>query len=213
MLELAAPKFQQITENQVSFAWSRQATQRHLAELRASDGREEAVQNQERWDDPGSGQVRLHKALAHPIRIHLLRTLSYRDISPSQFARSRGEPVANVTYHFRRLEALGCIRLVRTRPAKGALEHVYRRVGRVVIPDDGGETGRGAAGRTTRRTAEPTWRQLVLDERGWLEVSGILKRAGDALTEVEAGSLSRLLKSQEDSILATIALFACEGPV
>lgn len=166
------------------------------------------MENEAERNDPDSERVRLHKALAHPTRVHLLRTLSYRDISPSQFARHRGEPVANVTYHFRRLEDLGCIRLVRTRPAKGSLEHIYRRVGRVVRADDAGEPG--GTGVLTSRIPVTTNRQLVLDERGWLEVSGILKRAGDALTEVEARSLHRLLKSQEDSTLATITLLTCK---
>jgi hypothetical protein len=54
--------------------------------------------------------------------------LGHCDTSPAQFARSRGEPVSNVTYHFRRLQELGCIELVDTRPVKGTVEHVYRRV-------------------------------------------------------------------------------------
>jgi DNA-binding transcriptional ArsR family regulator len=47
--------------------------------------------------------VRLLKALAHPIRLELLGILSYRDISPAEFARHRGEPVSNFGYHFRHL--------------------------------------------------------------------------------------------------------------
>src|SRR4051794_26062638 len=79
--------------------------------------------------------VRLLKGLAHPIRLELLGILSYRDISPSDFARHRKEPVSNVSYHFGMLEELGCIELARTQPKRGSVEHIYRRIKNVVFTD------------------------------------------------------------------------------
>lgn len=78
-------------------------------------------------DRPGE-YVRVLKGLAHPIRLAVLVSLSRGDLSPSQFARSRGEPVSNVSYHFRVLAALGLIELARTRPVRGSVEHIYRRI-------------------------------------------------------------------------------------
>ncbi|MGN6586693.1 MAG: ArsR/SmtB family transcription factor [Solirubrobacterales bacterium] len=77
---------------------------------------------------PNPDPVQLLRALAHPIRLELLLVSAHRDISPAQFARRLGEPVANVTYHFRRLEQVGCIEMVRRRPVRGTVEHFYRGV-------------------------------------------------------------------------------------
>jgi DNA-binding transcriptional ArsR family regulator len=72
--------------------------------------------------------ARALKALAHPIRLSVLAALGHGELSPSQFARSRAEPVSNVSYHFRHLAERGWIELVRTRPVGGSVEHVYRRI-------------------------------------------------------------------------------------
>jgi DNA-binding transcriptional ArsR family regulator len=77
----------------------------------------------EPWDEC----VHALKGLAHPIRLAALIALGRGELSPSQFARSRGEPVSNVSYHFRLLAEIGLIELVRTRPVRGSLEHIYRR--------------------------------------------------------------------------------------
>ena len=82
-------------------------------------------------------QVRVLKGIAHPMRLELLRALAHRDLSPARFARLRGEPVSNVTYHFRVLERSGLIEMVGTRPVGGSIEHVYRRLRRVVVELNG----------------------------------------------------------------------------
>lgn len=82
----------------------------------------------DRTVDCGVQCVRTLKGLAHPIRLAILVALGQGDLSPSRFARSRGEPVSNVSYHFRLLADLGLIELARTRPVRGSVEHIYRRV-------------------------------------------------------------------------------------
>jgi DNA-binding transcriptional ArsR family regulator len=81
-------------------------------------------------DDP-----RLVKALAHPLRIQILRVLSDRVASPSVIAQELGVRLPNVSYHVRFLERVGVLELVRTRPRRGAVEHYYRARGRVRITD------------------------------------------------------------------------------
>lgn len=87
--------------------------------------------------EPGFDQMLVLKGIAHPMRLELLRTLGRRDMSPARFARLRGEPVSNVTYHFRVLERSGLIELVGTRPVGGSIEHIYRRLRRVVVESNG----------------------------------------------------------------------------
>lgn len=78
--------------------------------------------------DCGAECVLTLKALAHPIRFAVMIALGRGDLSPSQFARSRGEPVSNVSYHFRLLAEFGLIELARIRPVRGSVEHIYRPV-------------------------------------------------------------------------------------
>jgi DNA-binding transcriptional ArsR family regulator len=179
--------------------------------------------------------LRLLKALAHPVRMHLLGVLSHRDISPAEFARERGEPVSNVSYHFRALEKLNCIEVVRTRPVRGSTEHFYRRTETVVFDDDSwprlpGEARqivassilRDLVGRmtkaiqagtfTAREDVHITWKPVHLDERGWSEVTAILASAFEAIGEAEVRAVQRMAESGEEGLVATVALAGFESP-
>jgi DNA-binding transcriptional ArsR family regulator len=81
---------------------------------------------------------RLLKALAHPMRLRILRELETRDMaSPVECAESWGEPLANVSYHFRRLHTLGFLKIARRTQRRGAIQHHYRVHLRVAPQDDG----------------------------------------------------------------------------
>jgi hypothetical protein len=179
--------------------------------------------------------VRLLKGLAHPVRLELLGILSYRDISPAAFARHRGEPVSNLTYHFRLLEELGCIELARTRPVRGSVEHIYRRIKRVifsdrdwlVMPDEARQIVastilRDLVGRmtqalqagtfTARQDVHITWRPVTLDEQGWTDVIEILAGTFDAVSKAEVRAVERMRESGEAGLEATVALAGFESP-
>jgi DNA-binding transcriptional ArsR family regulator len=68
---------------------------------------------------------RIAKAYAHPLRIHILGLLDDRVASPSEIANELDAPLTHVSYHVRQLAALGLIKLVRTTPRRGAVEHHY----------------------------------------------------------------------------------------
>src|SRR4051812_29130295 len=68
---------------------------------------------------------RLAKALAHPMRLEILRHLGDRTASPSEIAEGIGAPLTNVSYHVRKLRTLGLIKLVRKTPKRGVIEHYY----------------------------------------------------------------------------------------
>jgi hypothetical protein len=72
----------------------------------------------------------------HPIRARILRWLDERpNGSPIQFAKSiDGQVVAGKTwtvsaiaYHFRTLQRKRLIKVTRTRPVRGTVEHFYAR--------------------------------------------------------------------------------------
>lgn len=179
--------------------------------------------------------VRLLKGLSHPIRLELLGILSYRDISPSEFAKHRREPISNLTYHFNLLEELGCIELARTVPKRGSVEHIYRRIKRVIftdrdwliMPDEARQIVastilRDLIGRitqalqagtfTAREDVHITWRPVTLDEEGWGEVTKILKKAFDAVSTAEVKAIERMRESGEDGLEATVAIVGFESP-
>lgn len=79
--------------------------------------------------------ARLVKALAHPLRIQILRVLQNGVASPSDIADELSVRLPNVSYHMRFLERIGVIELVRTRQRRGAVEHYYKARGRLRIND------------------------------------------------------------------------------
>ena len=70
------------------------------------------------------------KALGHPLRRMVLRRLEANNnggASPSELAREFNVPLTHMSYHIRTLAETGVIRLVKTTPRRGAVEHHYKR--------------------------------------------------------------------------------------
>jgi DNA-binding transcriptional ArsR family regulator len=78
---------------------------------------------------------RLVKALAHPLRVSILTALANRVASPSQLAEELEVPLPNLSYHIRMLVQLDLLKLVKTRPRRGAIEHYYKAKGPVAVSD------------------------------------------------------------------------------
>jgi DNA-binding transcriptional ArsR family regulator len=64
-------------------------------------------------------------ALAHPIRLEVLRMAESVPISASEAAVALGEPLGTVAYHFRVLHNAGLIELVGTERRRGSIESFY----------------------------------------------------------------------------------------
>lgn len=73
----------------------------------------------------------LARKKTHQTQIDILDALRRADkLSPAQFSRGRkGMEVGHAGYHFRALEGDGFVKLVDTRPVRGALEHFYALAG------------------------------------------------------------------------------------
>lgn len=174
-------------------------------------------------------------ALAHPVRLHLLDVVSDRMISPAEFARERGEPVSKISYHFRALEKWGCIEMAEVKPVRGSTEHFYRLAGEgfhddeswAELPDEvrrnlasivlqfvAGRMSRAiqAGTFTARDDVHVTWQPVTLDEQGWKEVMAILLSAFNEVGKAEARAVKRLAQSDEDGLVATVAITGFESP-
>lgn len=162
---------------------------------------------------------RVIKALGHPLRLRILAVLDDRVASPSELASEFNSPIGNVSYHVRILEALGLIRLVRTTPKRGAIEHHYEAVARPLITDEtwsripdsvkralvgaaldhAGRLARtaAAAGGFNRPEAHVSRTSLVLDEEGWKELSNELNAARARFFEISQESETRVREHGE----------------
>jgi DNA-binding transcriptional ArsR family regulator len=183
----------------------------------------------------GLVDARLAKALSHPLRAHILVVLNERIASPNEIAEMLGERLPNVSYHVRALVELECIELVRTAQRRGAIEHYYRALKRPFFSDrDWKRLPRSArqaladlglqliwddvsqaieAGTLAARPDMHVSRSpLVLDERGWGELSDALAALLAETEQIARRSAERLQKSGESGIPNRLVLMHFEAP-
>jgi DNA-binding transcriptional ArsR family regulator len=111
---------------------------------------------------PAPIDPRIVKALGHPLRQRILRSLNDRVTSPSELADELDEPLGNVSYHIRILRENDAIELVKTAPVRGAIEHFYR----ARVPSQFDEEHWSKMPASTRRalfdqTLQEIWDQVV----------------------------------------------------
>jgi DNA-binding transcriptional ArsR family regulator len=177
---------------------------------------------------------RIAKAYAHPLRIHILGMLDDRVASPSEIATELSAPLTHVSYHVRQLASLGLIKLVRTTPRRGAVEHHYTAQIRPKITDDawgrtpeivkknlvsgwvqqvGAHVASAAAeGGFDRAESHTSRSAYTLDEKGWKAIARELARTLDKVEKLGAEATERVKKNPETGFRATTVLMHFEGP-
>jgi len=75
--------------------------------------------------EPTLDWERIARTAMHPTQLAVLRELARTEASPNHLAERLGEPLGNVSYHVRRLQSFGLIKLARTAQRRGAIEHFY----------------------------------------------------------------------------------------
>lgn len=151
--------------------------------------------------------VRLAKALSHPLRQRLLVALNGRVASPSDLAEELGARLGDVSYHTRQLHLHGCLDLVRTERRRGAIKHFYTASVRFEVEDD---QWRGLPGDERRRIVDEIisdlWRDtsqagrdgmlgeesvhvsrtpLELDDEGFEQLGGVLRDVVDQALRIQ----------------------------
>lgn len=175
---------------------------------------------------PGKGEaavdVKLMKALGHPIRQRILQELTLsKEASPSQIAKAIDEPLTNVGYHARVLVKCDAIELVRTEVSGSSVEHFYRPKVRPVVDEDNWRSipenvreslldqtfqqiwknvqaaSRDDGLKDLNTTA--VWDTLELDEEGFADLSRAIGDLLDRAKAIEVGARMRLeAKEAED---------------
>lgn len=136
---------------------------------------------------------RLVAAVAHPVRLEVLRVLTYRVASPNELSKELCQSLGTISYHVKILRQFRCIESVQDRPVRGATEHFYRAVlpphfedeewaklsprareeiSSMILQAILGEVLRAFHHHTfdAREDRHLSWVPMELDEQGWREL-------------------------------------------
>jgi DNA-binding transcriptional ArsR family regulator len=183
---------------------------------------------------------RLAKALAHPLRVQILVETNKRPMSATQFANQVGGGVSasKAARHFSYLEQLGCLELVEVKTGgrrRGGRERIYRAIQRSLFDDSAwqalpsslqGEVTTVAFSTYIERVAEAmaagtidarqdrhfTWTAMHLDQEGWEELIRRTDELFDFSLKLRIEAATRLARSGEAAIPATVAFACFESP-
>jgi DNA-binding transcriptional ArsR family regulator len=175
------------------------------------------------------------KAFAHPLRVQILIILNEKVASPNMLAQQLDESLNLVAYHVRVLEKYDCIELVDTKQRRGATEHFYRAIRRQLLTDDQWaqmpaslRPGMATAVRKSifedieEASKAGTLEEvddvhisrtpMVLDRKGWGEVSALLKGTFDRLMEIQSAASARAAESDDEAMVAKVHLLHFKSP-
>lgn len=205
-------------------------TKRKEPQLKAAEG-SSAVKGQH---DLEPVDQRLMKGLSHPLRVKCLTLINERPRSPRELQRELHEGLSQISYHIKVLRDFELIELVKTEPRRGAVEHFYAPVERVIVPEgmsaqlpksarlevlgkiikdaekdvrDSLKSGSFYA----RPDFHASWTPMDLDEQGCKDLHDRADRFLGELLEIEAESAERRAKGEGESIPISVALFGFES--
>jgi DNA-binding transcriptional ArsR family regulator len=177
----------------------------------------------------------LAKALAHPLRVRILTSLHKGVSSPNQLSQELDEPLGNVSYHVKTLLEYDCVELVKTEPRRGAVEHFYRATERAFFSASDWEkipasARKGISGSILEMVGHDATEALiagsidahadshlsrtplVLDEKGWTDLTTLLEDTLERAIEIQGESATRLSDEKSDSIAPTLPILHFEPP-
>jgi len=174
------------------------------------------------------------KALSHPLRSHIWVTLFEKGVvSPTEIAGELDLDVSEVSYHFRGLKERKLIKLVRTVRRRGFDEHFYEPIAPAVDFDDeawmklpegirasfSGEMlchvveqlgAAVAAGSFDARDRHLSQSWLLVDERGWKELTRAVQHALERIQAIQQRCLDRRRDSGEPGVPVAVVMAAFE---
>lgn len=179
--------------------------------------------------------LKVAKAMSHPLRVRILGALNERVMSPRGFAESSKEPLPKVSYHFRELLKADCLEIVHEVPRGNLTEHYFCATRKALFDSDAWENlpetiRNKLSGRTMSDLLEAVaeameaetfdsrvdrvlvWQKSYVDEQGWEEAAEVHRRSAKELMEIEERSRARLLRSGAKGLIATSGTLLFESP-
>ncbi|CAA9344097.1 MAG: hypothetical protein AVDCRST_MAG11-3121 [uncultured Gemmatimonadaceae bacterium] len=160
-------------------------------------------------DDP-----RYVKAMSHPLRVRILAMLQQRKASPVEIARMMDTSLGTISYHVRCLLQLGLIELVGETRRRGAVEHHYKALSKLVITDEAWSRARpiakqavvgstlqmigelagasAAAGGFDRSDAALVRDGVRVDAKGWSDLSAACAAFQEEIRRIESEAAERI---------------------
>jgi DNA-binding transcriptional ArsR family regulator len=178
-------------------------------------------------------ELRLAKAMAHPVRVKILEMMNERPVAPVEVSEAIGTALSNVSYHFRTLLELECIEAVEKEQVRGSIKTTYRSRTSLMFDDlcfatlpSSSKTSLSVAIlKALYRRASDAIEVDTFDSRpdSHLSVTTLRLRweAWEEVAELLEGALGRVLEikdeeeAREDTVErfpATIGLLAFESP-
>jgi DNA-binding transcriptional ArsR family regulator len=176
---------------------------------------------------------RIVRALAHPMRLQILSIVEKRTASPKEIAREIGAPLTHVSYHVRQLAQLGVIKLERTTPRRGAVEHHYSMEARPSVSEDAWRAApeiakQALVGATlghvstlvnaaaveagfSREGAQLQRITLELDQEGWREAARAMEALVSDLGRIQKNATKRRKGEHDEHAAATAVLMLFEN--
>jgi DNA-binding transcriptional ArsR family regulator len=176
---------------------------------------------------------RIVRALAHPMRLEILSIVEKRTASPKEIAREIGAPLTHVSYHVRQLAQLGLIKLERTTPRRGAVEHHYSMETEPRISEDAwreapeiakqaliGATLGHVSDQVNAAAAEAGFSRegahlqrlsLELDDQGWDEASTAMGTLVAELERIHEDAIKRREGDHDGRVAATAVVMLFEA--
>jgi DNA-binding transcriptional ArsR family regulator len=176
-----------------------------------------AIKRQERLarEAREAGELRLAKALGHPVRVAILECLNANGpMAPVQIAQQLGAELSNLSYHVRVLAEGGLIVAIRKEKRRGRERTIYRSTMRAYFSDAAwaslsperkaeisATTFRVLATRASDALQAGTFDSKVtrhlsistvsVDDEGWDEVAETMTTLTDRLDEIQEESRER----------------------
>jgi DNA-binding transcriptional ArsR family regulator len=174
---------------------------------------------------------RLMKGLSHPLRVQILTLINERPWSPRELQKELNEGLSQVSYHVKVLKDFELIELVKTEPRRGAVEHFYSPVQRIIIPE-GMSAGLPKSARLEmlakiirdaerdvreslkagafyeREDFHASWTPMDLDEQGCADLHARADEFLADLLKIESESANRQTGDTAESIPISVAVFA-----
>jgi DNA-binding transcriptional ArsR family regulator len=174
------------------------------------------------------------KSLAHELRAEILMILTERMASPNELAKVLDEGLSQVSYHVKVLKDYRRIKLVKTEPRRGAVEHFYRATAGTLLPAPAWRAAKGLrtvvgggmasdlfddladaveAQKLTEENSHIKRLLLLLDEDGREKVSAIIEQATQEVEEAQEQSFKRVKKAKGQDVEMTpytVGLFGFE---
>jgi DNA-binding transcriptional ArsR family regulator len=170
----------------------------------------------------------LMKALSHRLRTRIFAILNERSASPNQLSKELDEGLSQVSYHFNELKKLGLIELVNEVPRRGAVEHFYRAVRRILVPRGAWEQlppglQNGVSAEILQNSFEDanasmkagifddpdsyaSWSPLVLDRRALKRLDKLANEFLEEVFDIQAEANSRLAEEGGKGLSVTVML-------